>query len=156
MMSELPLDAPPGDVAAAAHDASRGHVVYLTDHGERLAVIVPAELGRNWSGRHPMSLPNCSKTLPTPPLAVPARALRPGNRLFRGSRSRPKRACERCSIRSSSVMMPARHSIGQTRPSGDRPDVSLTGERKIHAPDRPLSSWVIRARGEYERVPGAS
>ena len=35
----------PGDVAAAAHDASRGHVVYLTDHGERLAVIVPAELG---------------------------------------------------------------------------------------------------------------
>src|SRR5258707_12808204 len=44
-MTELPLDDAPGDVAAAAHDASRGHVVYLTEHGERLAVIVPAELG---------------------------------------------------------------------------------------------------------------
>jgi prevent-host-death family protein len=45
-MSELPLDdARPGDMAAAAHDASRGHVVYITEHGERLAVIVPAELG---------------------------------------------------------------------------------------------------------------
>ena len=44
-MSELPLDNAPSDVAAAAHDASRGHVVYLTEHGERLAVIVPAELG---------------------------------------------------------------------------------------------------------------
>ncbi len=45
MMSELPLDDVPGDVAAAARDASRGHVVYFTEHGERLAVIVPAELG---------------------------------------------------------------------------------------------------------------
>ena len=45
-MSELPLDAvQPVDVAAAARDASRGHVIYLTEHGERLAVIVPAELG---------------------------------------------------------------------------------------------------------------
>jgi len=44
-MSELPLDDAPGDVAAAAHNASRGHVVYLTEHGERLAVIVPAEFG---------------------------------------------------------------------------------------------------------------
>jgi hypothetical protein len=44
-MSELPLDDAPGDVTAAAHNASRGHVVYLTEHGERLAVIVPAEFG---------------------------------------------------------------------------------------------------------------
>jgi antitoxin (DNA-binding transcriptional repressor) of toxin-antitoxin stability system len=44
-MSELPVDDAPGDMAAAARDASRGHVVYLTEHGERLAVIVPAELG---------------------------------------------------------------------------------------------------------------
>ena len=43
-MSELPLDDAP-DVAAAARDASHGHAVYLTEHGERLAVIVPAELG---------------------------------------------------------------------------------------------------------------
>lgn len=45
-MSELPVDdARPAEVAAAARDASRGHVIYLTEHGERLAVIVPAELG---------------------------------------------------------------------------------------------------------------
>jgi hypothetical protein len=45
-MTELPLDdAQPVDVAAAARDASRGHVIYLTEHGERLAVIVPAEFG---------------------------------------------------------------------------------------------------------------
>jgi DNA-binding MarR family transcriptional regulator len=43
-MSEIPLDQTPGDVAAAAHDAARGKVVYLTEHGERLAAIVPAEL----------------------------------------------------------------------------------------------------------------
>ena len=43
-MSEIPLDRAPGDVAAAAHDAARGKVVYLTEHGERLAAIVPAEL----------------------------------------------------------------------------------------------------------------
>jgi hypothetical protein len=42
-MSGLPLDDGP-DISAAAHDAARGHVVYLTEHGERLAAIVPAEL----------------------------------------------------------------------------------------------------------------
>ena len=44
-MSEPPLDDAPGDVTATARDASRGHVVYLTEHGEHLAVIVPTELG---------------------------------------------------------------------------------------------------------------
>jgi len=43
-MSEIPLDRAPDDLAAAAHDAARGKVVYLTEHGERLAAIVPAEL----------------------------------------------------------------------------------------------------------------
>ncbi len=43
-MSEIPLDEAPGDVTAAAHDAARGKVVYLTEHGQRLAAIVPAEL----------------------------------------------------------------------------------------------------------------
>jgi DNA-binding MarR family transcriptional regulator len=38
------VTAAPGDVAAAAHDAARGKVVYLTEHGERLAAVVPAEL----------------------------------------------------------------------------------------------------------------
>jgi antitoxin Phd len=43
-MSEIPLDQVPCDVAAAAHYAARGKVVYLTEKGERLAAIVPAEL----------------------------------------------------------------------------------------------------------------
>ncbi len=43
-MTELPLDEASGDVTAAAHDAARGQVVYLTEHGERLAAIVPAEV----------------------------------------------------------------------------------------------------------------
>jgi antitoxin (DNA-binding transcriptional repressor) of toxin-antitoxin stability system len=42
-MSELPLDDGGPDISAAAHDAAQGHVVYLTEHGERLAAIVPAE-----------------------------------------------------------------------------------------------------------------
>ena len=43
-MSEIPLDQTLSDVAAAAHDAAGGKVVYLTEHGQRLAAIVPAEL----------------------------------------------------------------------------------------------------------------
>ena len=43
-MSEFPLDEAPGDVSAAAHDAAKGKVVYLTEHGHRLAAIVPAAL----------------------------------------------------------------------------------------------------------------
>jgi DNA-binding MarR family transcriptional regulator len=31
-------------MAAAAHDAARGQVVYLTEHGQHLAAIVPADL----------------------------------------------------------------------------------------------------------------
>ena len=30
-------------VAASAHEAARGQVVYITEHGQRLAAIVPAE-----------------------------------------------------------------------------------------------------------------
>jgi antitoxin (DNA-binding transcriptional repressor) of toxin-antitoxin stability system len=44
VMSEIPLDEAPREVSDAAHDAARGKVVYLTEHGERLAAIVPAEL----------------------------------------------------------------------------------------------------------------
>ncbi len=43
-MSGIPLEEAPGQVTDAAHDAARGQVVYLTEHGERLAAIVPAEL----------------------------------------------------------------------------------------------------------------
>jgi antitoxin (DNA-binding transcriptional repressor) of toxin-antitoxin stability system len=43
-MSELPLEDVPA-VASAAHEAARGRAVYITEHGQPLAVIVPAELG---------------------------------------------------------------------------------------------------------------
>ena len=42
-MSDLAVDTIP-DVAAAAHQAARGQVVYLTEHGSRVAGIVPLEL----------------------------------------------------------------------------------------------------------------
>jgi hypothetical protein len=51
-MSELPLDDGP-DISAAAHEAARGHVVYLTEHGQRLAAIVPAEFAAALEGMAP-------------------------------------------------------------------------------------------------------
>jgi hypothetical protein len=39
-MSEISLDRASDDVTAAAHDAAGGQVVYLTEHGQRLAAIV--------------------------------------------------------------------------------------------------------------------
>ena len=48
-MGELPVDGTPG-VAGAARDAARGHVVYLTEHGERVAAIVPAEFAEALEG----------------------------------------------------------------------------------------------------------
>lgn len=52
VMSELPVDDGP-DLSAAAHQAARGHVVYLTEHGERLAAIVPAEFAALLEGMTP-------------------------------------------------------------------------------------------------------
>jgi hypothetical protein len=43
-VSEIPLEEAPGQVTDAAYDAARGQVAYLTEHGERLAAILPAEL----------------------------------------------------------------------------------------------------------------
>lgn len=40
-MSDLPVETTPG-VAGPAHEAARGRVVYITEHGERVAAIVPA------------------------------------------------------------------------------------------------------------------
>ena len=51
-MSELSLDNGP-DVSAAAHEAARGHVVYLTEHGQRLAAIVPARFAAPLEGMTP-------------------------------------------------------------------------------------------------------
>jgi antitoxin (DNA-binding transcriptional repressor) of toxin-antitoxin stability system len=42
-VSELPLEDVPG-VAAPAHEAAGGQVVYITERGERVAAIVPAEV----------------------------------------------------------------------------------------------------------------
>ena len=42
-MSELALEDTP-EVAATAHEAARGQVVYITEHGERIAAVVPPEL----------------------------------------------------------------------------------------------------------------
>jgi hypothetical protein len=53
-MSELPVEGTPG-VASAARDAARGHVVYLTEHGERLAAIVPAEFAEARTQENPHS-----------------------------------------------------------------------------------------------------
>ena len=49
VMSELPVEGTLG-VAGAAQDAARGHVVYLTEHGGRLAAIVPAEFAEALEG----------------------------------------------------------------------------------------------------------
>jgi mRNA interferase RelE/StbE len=42
-MSDLAVEGVP-DVAAAAHEAAQGQVVYITEHGNRVAGIVPVEL----------------------------------------------------------------------------------------------------------------
>jgi antitoxin (DNA-binding transcriptional repressor) of toxin-antitoxin stability system len=42
-MSDLAVETVP-DVAQSAHEAARGQVVYITEHGERLAAIVPAAI----------------------------------------------------------------------------------------------------------------
>jgi hypothetical protein len=55
-MSEIPLEAAPGQITDAADDAARDQVVYLTEHGERLAAIVPAELAAEMESLTPQQL----------------------------------------------------------------------------------------------------
>ena len=55
-MGEIPLEDTPREVADAAHDAARGQVIYLTEHGERLAAIVPAELAAELERLTPQQL----------------------------------------------------------------------------------------------------
>jgi antitoxin (DNA-binding transcriptional repressor) of toxin-antitoxin stability system len=52
-MSEIPLDEAPSEVSVAAHDAAHGQVVYLTEHGQRLAAIVPAEIAAEMESMAP-------------------------------------------------------------------------------------------------------
>lgn len=42
-MSELPLEDVPA-ASTAVHEAARGRVIHITEGGQRLAAIVPAEL----------------------------------------------------------------------------------------------------------------
>jgi antitoxin (DNA-binding transcriptional repressor) of toxin-antitoxin stability system len=42
-MSDVPVEATPG-MAAPVHEAARGRIVYITEHGERVAAIVPAAI----------------------------------------------------------------------------------------------------------------
>ena len=54
--SEIPLEEASRQVTDAAHVAARGQVVYLTEHGERLAAIVPAELAAELESLTPQQL----------------------------------------------------------------------------------------------------
>lgn len=42
-MSDVPVETTPG-MAGPAHEAARGRIVYITEHGERVAAIVPAAI----------------------------------------------------------------------------------------------------------------
>jgi antitoxin (DNA-binding transcriptional repressor) of toxin-antitoxin stability system len=42
-MSDVSVETTPG-MAAPAHEAARGRIVYITEHGERVAAIVPAAI----------------------------------------------------------------------------------------------------------------
>jgi antitoxin (DNA-binding transcriptional repressor) of toxin-antitoxin stability system len=54
-MSELALEDSPA-VADAAHEAARGEVVYITEHGQRLAAIVSAALAAQLENLSPEQL----------------------------------------------------------------------------------------------------
>jgi hypothetical protein len=55
-VSEIPLEQAPCEVIDAAHDAARGQVVYITEHGERLAATFPAELAAELASLTPQQL----------------------------------------------------------------------------------------------------
>lgn len=54
-MSELPIEETPA-VADAAHEAARGQVVYITEHGHRVAAIVPPEIAAELESLSPAQL----------------------------------------------------------------------------------------------------
>ncbi len=76
-MREIPLDQAPSEIATAARAAARGQIVYLTEHGERLAAIVPPEFAAEMEDLSATKSSNCwttsaasrpsaSRTIPTP------------------------------------------------------------------------------------------
>lgn len=48
VMSEMPLEDLPGLASAAHRAAEGGQVVYLTEHGQRLAAILPTDAYENY------------------------------------------------------------------------------------------------------------
>ncbi len=61
-MSELPLEGRPG-TSVGPHDTAQGHVICLTEDGERLAAIVPAEYAAALEGITPIRHGNCPEDL---------------------------------------------------------------------------------------------
>jgi len=54
-MSDLAVEDTPA-VAEAAHDAAGGQVVYITEHGDRVAAIVPASIAAELERLSPAEL----------------------------------------------------------------------------------------------------
>jgi hypothetical protein len=63
-LSQLPVEEAPG-VSAAAHEAARGQVVYLTERGQKLAAIIPSRSQPLLRASTPSRRRNCWRTLPT-------------------------------------------------------------------------------------------
>jgi antitoxin (DNA-binding transcriptional repressor) of toxin-antitoxin stability system len=81
-VSEFSLEDVPG-VADAAHEAARGEVVYITEHGQRLAAIVPAALAAELANLSPDELAELLEDFADAALARAARAsIEAGERLI--------------------------------------------------------------------------
>lgn len=61
-MSDLAVEDTPA-VAEAAHDAAGGRVVYITEHGNRVAAIVPASVAAELERLSPAELAELAELL---------------------------------------------------------------------------------------------
>ena len=119
-MSDLPVETTPG-VAAPAHEAARGQIVYITEHGERLAAIVPAAVAAELERLSPAELAELLEDFADAAAARrPAQASERASRLSRGIRSRRKLACSQWLITSSSATKRVRRSSGLTARSASK------------------------------------
>ena len=121
-MSDLPVETTPG-VAAPAHEAARGQIVYITEHGERVAAIVPAAVAAELERLSPGELAELLEDFADAAAAREARAsIDAGEPLIPGIRSRRKLACSQWFINSSSATRRVRHSSGLTARSASKWD----------------------------------
>lgn len=72
-MSDLPVENVPG-AAGPVHEAARGRVVYITEHGERVAAIVPADVAAELERLSPGELAGLLEDLADTAVARAARA----------------------------------------------------------------------------------